>query len=174
VLRRADAIDATIAMRLKAARKQAGLSQMEFAYALGISYQQYQKYERAQNRISGSVLFRSAEILNVPVDTLLPPRTSGEAQGAPSSGEDTVARSGGRNHARAGKLSDAPAGSVSVPEMFSEFRELCERIVALQSPRLKRALLEILQESCANDASRTEIGLSAPASAVDGSRKASA
>ncbi len=160
-LRQVDELDVQIAENLRVARRTAGLSQMELALALGVSYQQYQKYERAQNRVSGSVLFRSAEILKVSSDALLPTRHDGlgkrgalpaaapSRDAPPTYAPDAALNSGeGKAAPRAGRtLGLAPRAQGGL----SEFAELCERIVSLKSPRLKRALLEILEESCAND-----------------------
>jgi transcriptional regulator with XRE-family HTH domain len=44
-----------------------GLSQGDLAARLGISYQQIQKYESAQNRVSAGRLFQIAGILEIPV-----------------------------------------------------------------------------------------------------------
>jgi len=47
-----------------------GLSQKEFGRKIGVSYQQLQKYERGENRISTGRLQRAAEVLGVPVTFL--------------------------------------------------------------------------------------------------------
>src|SRR6266481_511465 len=62
-----DPIDAEIAKRVRAMRLQRGLSQTELSDALGVTFQQVQKYERGMNRISAGRLFRIAEVLEVPV-----------------------------------------------------------------------------------------------------------
>jgi transcriptional regulator with XRE-family HTH domain len=62
-----DPTDAEIAKRVRALRLQRGLSQTELSDALGVTFQQVQKYERGMNRISAGRLFRIAEVLDVPV-----------------------------------------------------------------------------------------------------------
>jgi transcriptional regulator with XRE-family HTH domain len=62
-----DPIDAEIAKRVRALRLQRGLSQTELSDALGVTFQQVQKYERGMNRISAGRLCRIAEVLDVPV-----------------------------------------------------------------------------------------------------------
>jgi transcriptional regulator with XRE-family HTH domain len=64
----ADPIDIHIGKRLRIKRKSAGLSQTRLGEMLGVTYQQIQKYERADNRISASCLFRLAFLLDVPVE----------------------------------------------------------------------------------------------------------
>jgi len=45
-----------------------GMSQTQLGAALGLTFQQVQKYERGKNRISASRLHRTSEILQVPVE----------------------------------------------------------------------------------------------------------
>ena len=44
-----------------------GISQEKLAEAVGITFQQIQKYERGVNRVSASRLFHIGEVLDVPV-----------------------------------------------------------------------------------------------------------
>ncbi|MEX2692802.1 helix-turn-helix domain-containing protein [Rhizobium mongolense] len=62
-----NAIDVYVGGRLRLRRKVLGLSQCSLADALGITFQQVQKYEKGMNRIGASRLQRIAEILKVPV-----------------------------------------------------------------------------------------------------------
>ncbi|MDP3749706.1 MAG: helix-turn-helix transcriptional regulator [Phenylobacterium sp.] len=61
------AIDADLARRLRAKRREARLSMEALAAALGVSYQQVQKYETGANRISASTLYEIAAALRVPI-----------------------------------------------------------------------------------------------------------
>ena len=56
-VRSATKIDKYIAENLKRLRKDGGITQMELGKAVGVSFQQIQKYEKAINRISASRLF---------------------------------------------------------------------------------------------------------------------
>jgi transcriptional regulator with XRE-family HTH domain len=62
-----DPQDAEIAKRLRALRLHRGLSQYELGSALGVTFQQVQKYERGTNRITAGRLYRIAEVLDVPI-----------------------------------------------------------------------------------------------------------
>lgn len=62
-----DPIDIDVAKRVRALRLQRGLSQNELSDALGVTFQQVQKYERGANRISAGRLLRIAKVLDVPV-----------------------------------------------------------------------------------------------------------
>jgi len=51
------AIDRHVASRVLLRRQEAGLTQQMVADALGVTFQQFQKYERAINRISAGTLY---------------------------------------------------------------------------------------------------------------------
>lgn len=70
--RRPDAIDIAVGEAVRAARQLRGETQSTLAKAIGITFQQVQKYERGANRISASMLTRIANHLNVPVMSLFP------------------------------------------------------------------------------------------------------
>lgn len=67
-----DPVDLFVGQRLKAARLTSGLSQAELGKAMGLSFQQVQKYERGTNRISASMLVRAGKALGVPVADFFP------------------------------------------------------------------------------------------------------
>ena len=60
-------IDVHVGQRVRLRRKQRGLSQGRLADALGLTFQQIQKYERGTNRVSASKLYGIAMVLGVPV-----------------------------------------------------------------------------------------------------------
>jgi transcriptional regulator with XRE-family HTH domain len=66
-----DPIDVAVGVRLRIRRKFLGLSQTALGEALGITFQQIQKYERGSNRISASMLVRAAEKLETSVASLV-------------------------------------------------------------------------------------------------------
>jgi transcriptional regulator with XRE-family HTH domain len=61
-------VDLYVGARLRIRRKVLGLSQTQLADALGITFQQIQKYERGANRISASKLYEAARLLQSPVN----------------------------------------------------------------------------------------------------------
>jgi len=65
--RELDQIDKEVGRRLRERRCERGLSQNDLGSLMGISFQQIQKYERGQNRISASSLFLAGKILETPV-----------------------------------------------------------------------------------------------------------
>jgi transcriptional regulator with XRE-family HTH domain len=58
-------IDAVVGARVKAARLSKGVSQAALAQRVGLTFQQIQKYERGDNRISASKLVQIAGALSV-------------------------------------------------------------------------------------------------------------
>lgn len=62
-----DPIDVHVGRRVRLRRKELGLSQERLAEALGLTFQQVQKYERGANRISASTLFKISRIMEAPV-----------------------------------------------------------------------------------------------------------
>lgn len=63
----AQAIDAHVGTRILALRQMRDISQHQLGEALGLTFQQIQKYERGMNRISAGRLFMAARFLRVPV-----------------------------------------------------------------------------------------------------------
>ena len=64
-------IDRQLGTRLKRAREEANLTQSALAAAIGVTFQQIQKYERATNRISCSTLILIARALGCRASVLL-------------------------------------------------------------------------------------------------------
>ena len=77
-----EAVDAYVGARISLRRSAMGLSQTALAQQLGISFQQVQKYETGQNRISASRLHRAATVLRTSVEAFFPP-----VETAPDNGE---------------------------------------------------------------------------------------
>lgn len=65
-------IDVQVGKNIRGRREELKLSQQRLADALGVSFQQVQKYENAQNRVSASRLYAVSRVLDVPVETLFP------------------------------------------------------------------------------------------------------
>ena len=63
-------IDRTLGVRIKALRKSQGMSQAALGQAIGVTFQQVQKYENGRNRLGASRLGEMARVLGVPVSAL--------------------------------------------------------------------------------------------------------
>src|SRR5713226_5149805 len=60
-------VDLHVGARIRLRRRMQGVSQEKLADALGLTFQQVQKYERGANRVSASKLYEIAAALHAPV-----------------------------------------------------------------------------------------------------------
>lgn len=60
-------IDVHVGQRIRLRRTLMGMSQEKLGEAIGLTFQQVQKYERGANRVGSSRLFDLAKVLDVPV-----------------------------------------------------------------------------------------------------------
>ena len=111
-----DPIDIAVGLRLRTLRKSKGMSQEALGKALGITFQQIQKYERGTNRISASMLVKSARTLGVSTGALLP----NEGDPTPSS----------------------PA-ILTILAQTRGVEELIQTYARIKSPRLRRLVLQL-------------------------------
>ena len=78
-----DPIDVAVGARLRLQRRRMKLNQTQLAVALGVTFQQVQKYEHGGNRISAPTLVRAAAALQTTVAALVgegaPPSVSPDA-----------------------------------------------------------------------------------------------
>lgn len=64
---RASPIDTHVGTRIRLRRTLLGMSQERLGEALGLTFQQVQKYERGVNRVGASRLFDLSRVLDVPI-----------------------------------------------------------------------------------------------------------
>src|SRR4051794_22552162 len=57
-------VDRHVGLRIRLRRKELGISQERLAEAIGLTFQQVQKYERAANRVSASKLWEMSRALS--------------------------------------------------------------------------------------------------------------
>ena len=89
-----DEVDAHIGARLRLRRQAVGISQEQLGAALGLTFQQIQKYEKGLNRIGAGRLFRISEILDVDISYFyegIALRRSDGAGDGPAADEDAEA-----------------------------------------------------------------------------------
>ena len=63
-----DPVDVHVGSRVRLRRNMLGLSQEKLGAAIGLTFQQVQKYERGSNRIGASRLHELSRVLDVPVE----------------------------------------------------------------------------------------------------------
>ena len=80
------AVDTHVGARMRQRRTLLGMSQTKLGDAVGLTFQQIQKYERGSNRVSSSRLFEFAKVLDVPVAYFFDEMPANALSGRPMSG----------------------------------------------------------------------------------------
>jgi transcriptional regulator with XRE-family HTH domain len=83
-----DPIDKHVGQRVRTRRLMLGLSQTTLADALGMSFQQMQKYEKGASRIGAGRLQHIAQILKMPVQSFFEGLPEHEQRRAPTDAPD--------------------------------------------------------------------------------------
>ena len=87
---RPDPIDVQVGQKIQRRREARGLTLRRLGDAVGLSYQQIQKYERGDNRISASMLVAIGRVLKCPMTDFLPADEAVPADDAARWLEETV------------------------------------------------------------------------------------
>jgi transcriptional regulator with XRE-family HTH domain len=127
-------VDKYVGSRVRMRRIMLGMSQEKLGEALGLTFQQVQKYEKGTNRVGASRLQQISEILQVPVSFLFDGGPSGAVNaegfregGSPAYVSDFLATSEGLALTRAfTRITDA--------KMRRSIVELVEQIAAREGP----------------------------------------
>ena len=77
-------VDRHVGALIRLKRRALGISQSDLAEALGITFQQVQKYERGSNRVSSSKLYEIAQKLDTPLSAFF------EGLDTPADGESVA------------------------------------------------------------------------------------
>lgn len=127
-------IDSHVGSRLRLRRTLLGMSQEKLGDALGLTFQQVQKYERGVNRIGASRLFDLARVLDVPIGFFfddLPPEL----------GESVVSRSRPSVYG----YPDASKGFESTGMHNRETIELVRAYCAINEPAVRKRVLDLVK-----------------------------
>ncbi len=79
-------VDVHVGARLRQRRTLLGMSQTKLGEAIGLAFQQVQKYERGANRISASRLYALSGTLDVPIEYFLSDMPTAVAASSPTLG----------------------------------------------------------------------------------------
>ncbi|CAN7655937.1 helix-turn-helix transcriptional regulator [Rhizobium sp. LjRoot30] len=90
--KRVSPIDVQVGERIKARRRAIGMSQERLGQALGITFQQVQKYEKGTNRVGASRIMNIATTLGMPVSHFFPehPGVSNAPLSGPAGSDELV------------------------------------------------------------------------------------
>lgn len=118
-------VDIHVGSRVRMRRTLLGMSQEKLGEALGLTFQQVQKYERGANRIGASRLHEISHILDVPVSFFFE-----------EMGSETAAAS-------AAGLSDEPAEFEHDPLAKRETLELVRAYYRIVDPKVRKRIFEL-------------------------------
>ena len=119
-------VDVQVGSRVRLRRKMLGLSQEKLAAAIGLTFQQVQKYERGANRIGASRLHELSRVLDVPVSFFFDDMDPVRAPAIP------------------GGFSEPPAEAFdSDPLRRRETVELVDAYYAIEDAAVRRRLFEL-------------------------------
>ncbi len=131
-------IDVQVGSRVRLRRNMLGLSQEKLGVAIGLTFQQVQKYERGANRIGASRLHELSRVLDVPVSFFFDDMDPVRAPAIP------------------GGFSEPPAeGFESDPLRRRETVELVDAYYTIDDVTVRRRLLE-LARALAAEGERTD------------------
>ena len=123
-------IDVHVGSRMRLRRHLLGLTMQTLAGAIGVTYQQIQKYEKATDRISASRLFNLSRMLDVPISFFF---------------EDLSPAAAGGGRRRTRGLSEATAAALEPDFLFKrETVELIRAYYRVTDPRVRKRVLDLL------------------------------
>lgn len=123
-------VDKYVGSRVRMRRIMLGLSQEKLGDALGLTFQQIQKYEKGTNRIGASRLHQIADILQVPVSFLF--------EGGPTSGTTVEG------------LGEVPSPAyVSDFLATSEGLALTRAFTKITDAKLRRSIVDLVEQIAA-------------------------
>jgi transcriptional regulator with XRE-family HTH domain len=111
-----------------------GMSQEKLGTAVGLTFQQIQKYERGSNRIGSSRLFEFAKVLDVPVSYFFDEMPSNALPGR---------QKGGRGHERLGEV--ASLEQEKDPLIKRETLELVRAYYKIRESRVRKRIFEMVK-----------------------------
>ena len=133
-------IDVHVGQRIRQRRVLVGMSQTDIAKAVGLTFQQVQKYERGANRTSASKLFEFATILGVTVPYFFE-EMSAETSGRPKRG---------RPKASSGAAEASIMESVETLKLVRSFYKITDTLA-------RRHIVDLIEELGTKRGSRNRV-----------------
>ncbi|MBC7905153.1 MAG: helix-turn-helix transcriptional regulator [Rhodospirillaceae bacterium] len=121
-------VDVHVGARVRLRRTLLGMSQEKLGEALGLTFQQVQKYERGANRVGASRLFDLSRVLDVPVSFFFDDM-SGEVEAL--------------SPRLISGLSEEPASFEADPLTKRETLELVRAYYRITDPQVRRRVLDL-------------------------------
>ncbi len=125
---RPNPIDVHVGQRIRLRRTLLGLSQEKLGAAIGLTFQQVQKYERGANRVGAARLYEIAHALDVPVTYFY----------------DELDGAAARARQRAAGLAEEDSAPYEADRLMKrETLELVRAYYRIRDPKVRRRLLEM-------------------------------
>ena len=134
----ANEIDKHVGLQIRSRRTLLGLSQEKLADAVGVTFQQIQKYERGTNRVSASRLFNFSKALDVSLEYFY--------QGLETANNATAKYGVSDNEQQAFGSSDALESQI--PENLLQDKEVIDLIRAyftIEDPKKRKEILRFIK-----------------------------
>jgi transcriptional regulator with XRE-family HTH domain len=128
-------VDVHTGLRLRQRRSLLGMSQTMLGDAVGLTFQQIQKYERGSNRMGSSRLFEFAKVLDVPVSYFFDEMPSNALTGRPMSG---------RQKKNYGEVA-TPFDRTKDPLIKRETLELVRAYYKIRETRVRKRIFELVK-----------------------------
>ena len=128
-----DPIDVHVGSRVRLRRTLLGLSQERLGEAVGLTFQQIQKYERGANRIGSSRLYDLAHVLDVPVSFFFDDMS------------DDVKQRDAAQYTSPAEGDDENGGAEPNPLNRRETLELVRAYYRIASPRVRKRMFELVK-----------------------------
>jgi transcriptional regulator with XRE-family HTH domain len=132
---RSHPVDVYVGLRMRQRRTLLAMSQTKLGDAVGLTFQQIQKYERGSNRIGSSRLFEFAKVLDVPVSYFFDEMLANALAGRPMSG---------RGHKRYGEAG-TPFEDEKDPLIKRETLELVRAYYKIRGGRVRKRIFEMVK-----------------------------
>jgi transcriptional regulator with XRE-family HTH domain len=128
-------VDVHVGARMRQRRSLLGMSQTAVGTAVGLTFQQIQKYERGSNRVGSSRLFEFAKVLDVPVSYFFDEMPANALSGRPMSGR------GRKGFGEAG----TPFERDKDPLIKRETLELVRAYYKIRESRVRKRIFEMVK-----------------------------
>ncbi len=125
---RPNPVDVHVGARVRLRRTLLGMSQEKLGEAIGLTFQQVQKYERGANRIGSSRLFDLSRVLDVPVGYFF---------------DDMPAAIAASSPAQSRGMAEEPARYQLDPMAKRETLELVRGYYKIADPHIRKRLFEL-------------------------------
>jgi transcriptional regulator with XRE-family HTH domain len=123
-----DPVDALVGRNIRIRRIDKGLTQTDLGKAIGVSFQQVQKYEQGTNRVGGGRLYKIADVLGLPISAFF--------EGADSP-----------HH----KVKESPTALLAEPHALRLLRSFCK----IDDMEARRAVIAVVEMLAAGPAPRS-------------------